>query len=86
MGTTVSANADGIEVTPKEIRSLYNIGDYKSTHADNSIGLCGFLGQYFKPGYLKKFSNKYDSEVKSREVTIVGENGSKNGIEANLDM
>lgn len=85
-GPKVLSNYTGIECTPKEIRALYNIGDFASTAEGNSVGFTGFLDEYYIPKDLTRFANKYDSELKDRKVTVVGKNGNKAGVEANLDM
>jgi len=80
-----SSCANGVE--PSCLRTLYNVGSYKSTSSNNSMAATGYLEQYISTTDLQSFFSQFDSPNSGRNPTIVGPNDSTNpGVEASLDI
>eukprot|EP00455_Lapot_gusevi_P009575 TRINITY_DN1428_c0_g1_i3.p1 TRINITY_DN1428_c0_g1~~TRINITY_DN1428_c0_g1_i3.p1 ORF type:complete len:545 (-),score=221.21 TRINITY_DN1428_c0_g1_i3:160-1794(-) len=74
-------------VTPSFLRSLYNVGDYRSKSANNSLATCGFLEQYIALSDLKQFFQQFDPASANLVPTVFGPNDETNpGTEASLDI
>lgn len=86
IGPLRSYNANGLSVTPSDIRSSYEINDYVAKNSTTSQGIAAFLKQYFNPSDLEKFQKKFD--IPSNPIAkVIGKNTHLlAGAEASLDV
>ncbi|KAI9775697.1 MAG: vesicle formation at the endoplasmic reticulum [Candelina submexicana] len=82
-------------INPACIRQLYNIGSFKAEyHRNNTLGICGYLGEIAMYDDLNSFLQKYAPEAAPDNFTLVSINGGQttqgptahDSTEANLDV
>lgn len=83
---------NGLFVTPKSLRSLYNVNDAEgsaSAQEGSKLAVTGFLNQMFAPLDLKEFHTLFTRSLSAPNMTCAsaGDNcqGARGGVESMLD-
>jgi tripeptidyl-peptidase-1 len=74
------------DVTPTDLRNLYNVGNAMGTFPKNFQVANAFLNQFMSMNDLNKFWSLYYPPAVGETIQIMGNTGTNPGTEANLDI